>query len=125
MLSHPAERLLAVFWGACLALGCSGSVPIGVNATSAAETTLCSASTGPIAGPSSAAVDAGNIQVCQPGGQCLYVADPIPGPQLACDASDGVDEAGAHVLNCPSVASVPGWACVYVGGASGVGRDGG
>ena len=113
----------AVILGWLTACGGGGANASG-NVTSADTVILCSATMGPIAGKPGQnldAGDAGDLQECQPGGQCTYVTSPPPGPEPACDASTPPSDGGIGLVNCPQAPFVPYWGCVYVGGGSGDG----
>jgi hypothetical protein len=101
--------VFAVFLAACT------NTSSAADGTSAAATTvLCSSIAGPIVSGtmSSTVVDAGEAQECQPGGKCMYLSTPPPGPQPGCNSETPL-EGGGFLLNCPQPSFVPGWACVY------------
>jgi hypothetical protein len=73
--------------------GCGSGTTEARMKTTAADTVWCSSSAGPLAGPAGTVVDAGDVQECGAGGQCLYITAPGQG-------------AG------------PAWTCVYASGTS-------
>jgi hypothetical protein len=90
----------AVILGWLTACGGGGANASG-NVTSADTVILCSATMGPIAGKPGQnldAGDAGDLQECQPGGQCTYVTSPPPGPEPACDVGGGSGHDGGLVV---------------------------
>ncbi len=115
----------AVILGWLTACGGGGTTASTSGEVTSADTViLCSATTGPIAGKpgqSLDAGDAGDLQECQPGGQCEYMTSPPPGGQAACDSSTPPSDGGVGLVNCPQAPFVPYWGCVYVGGGSGDG----
>ena len=100
----------------CLA-ACSGGGGGAVQPkaqSAAVQGVLCSSSMGPLPEGVDAG-DAGDVEGCQPGGQCLLVGG-SPG-----SGSCGYRDGG---FVCPSSSS-PSWSCVYSGGMGGPGGDGG
>jgi hypothetical protein len=80
----------------CLAACSGGGAQAPTKTSSSADTVLCSSSAGPLIGPANTLGDAGDVQECRPGGQCLSVTTPGQG-------------------------SGPGWTCVYASGSSNAG----
>ena len=82
----------------CLAACSGGTTAVSQKSQSTAVTQVfCSSTVGPVAGPSDAD-DAGDVQGCQPGGQCLLggIAPgfPQPGPSWSCVYEAGVGKPG-------------------------------
>lgn len=112
---------------ACLSCGGGGgTTPETQTKTSSTSgaVVLCSSSMGPLAGPLTG-VDAGDVQGCQTGGQCMYVSSPPPGGQAG-PCTEILDDSGnGGMVNCPQTTFVPGWECVYSTGVAGPGGNGG
>jgi len=108
---------------ACLAACSSGATQSeGQTKISAVagDVVLCSSSRGPLAGPLSTIADAGDVQGCQPGGQCIYVTSPPPGGGQGGNCTETLDDSGnGGVVNCPQTSFVPSWQCVYSTGSAG------
>jgi hypothetical protein len=114
--------IILVAIGVCLA-ACSGAgttqPPAQTKSTSSSDAVRCSASMGPLVGPVSTLMDAGDVQECGQGGKCTYLTAPVSVGSPVCP----VDDAGNIV--CPQADSTPGWTCVYAAGVTNSGGDGG
>jgi hypothetical protein len=110
---------------ACVAAcgGNGGSISQPVTKAGASDTVRCSASAGPLVGPADTLIDAGDVQECGPGGQCLSGA--FPGPQGVCTTVKEPSDGSPGEVSCPPSSSGPMWSCVYASGVASPGDDGG
>jgi|HubBroStandDraft_1064217.scaffolds.fasta_scaffold26153_4 hypothetical protein len=115
-------NMAAALLAGCAACGGGSGATEQVVKSAASDTVRCSASMGPMVGPNDTLVDAGDVQECGPGGQCL--SGPFPGPQPVCTVITEPSDGAPGTVQCPP-SSGPTWACVYQSGQASPGGDGG